>query len=568
MVLFHRDAWMNGKHCRQALDLKMTLSNSNWSERYPCNSTYATHLDHWYCPVKMENVFAINRGGATLRKLDERTITVLSEPERSVFPITRAELPQFAKMSALMFLFIYVFTTVRDTKDTLIVSHCGAEAIPFLKLYGVMPCAMVFIVGYSRLSNFLESKSALFYCTLIPFFAFYAAFAFILYPMRGALHSLPTGSQEKGLGAITGVGGAAVSLLRYWTFSLYFIVSELWASAGVPLLFWQCANEVTTLTEAKRFYPLFAVFGNLGPIASGIIMSAVVSRQKNSSDVDFGGTLKALAAIKTLVCIGICFLYHSINITASKRANTVSIDKKSTISGKKPSLGQSLRELANKKELRSMATMVICYNVCVELTEVVWKGLLRTAYTNPSTYMTFMAGFSKTVGISAFVLQLFASHIIRELGWKRSAMLTPIWMGILAIPFLGSVAAGTARVQLATAVAIGTIQNIVSKITKYSLFDPCKEMAYIPLGSEAKLKGKAAVDVVGARMGRSIGSAAQQFMVFVAGGTILKCAPALGFMYVFFVALWIAAVIRLDELFVQEWDGEEHHLTSSSAKMK
>jgi ATP/ADP translocase len=32
------------------------------------------------------------------------------------------------------------------------------------------------------------------------------------------------------------------------------------------------------------------------------------------------------------------------------------------------------------------------------------------------------------------------------------------------------------------AVMVGAAQNIISKGAKYSLFDPCKEMAYIPLG--------------------------------------------------------------------------------------
>ena len=157
----------------------------------------------------------------------------------SKFPITSSELPHFLSMSFLMFLFIYVFTTVRDTKDTLVVSNCGAEAIPFLKLYGVMPCAALFIVGYSKLSNSV-GKQALFYATLVPFFVFYWVFAFVLFPRRDMIHFPLANSQAAGEAA--GAASAAMNLLRYWSFSLYFIVSELWASAGVPLLFWQVSR--------------------------------------------------------------------------------------------------------------------------------------------------------------------------------------------------------------------------------------------------------------------------------------------------------------------------------------
>ena len=157
----------------------------------------------------------------------------------SKFPIARSELPHFFSMSFMMFLFIYVFTTVRDTKDTLVVSNCGAEAIPFLKLYAVMPCATAFIVIYSKLSNALDKRS-LFYVTLIPFFIFYGVFAFVLFPNRDVIH-FPT-LAERIMGGDGGVTSAAINLIRYWSFSLYFIVSELWASAGVPLLFWQVSE--------------------------------------------------------------------------------------------------------------------------------------------------------------------------------------------------------------------------------------------------------------------------------------------------------------------------------------
>lgn len=149
-------------------------------------------------------------------------------------PILPTERSTFLALSTMMFLFIYVFTTVRDTKDALVVSHCGAESIPYLKLYGVLPCALVFIVAYSKASNLL-GKEALFYVTLVPFFVFYSLFAFVLYPNRDSIHFPKLG----GVDTVADAAPGPLSLIRYWSFSLYFIVSELWASAGVPLLFWQ-----------------------------------------------------------------------------------------------------------------------------------------------------------------------------------------------------------------------------------------------------------------------------------------------------------------------------------------
>jgi len=40
---------------------------------------------------------------------------------------------------------------------------------------------------------------------------------------------------------------------------------------------------------------------------------------------------------------------------------------------------------------------------------------------------------------------------------------------------------------LLAAVYVGALQNIFNKSAKYSLFDPCKEMAYIPLDEDTKV---------------------------------------------------------------------------------
>ena len=74
---------------------------------------------------------------------------------------------------------------------------------------------------------------------------------------------------------------------------------------------------------------------------------------------------------------------------------------------------------------------------------------------------------------------------------------------------------GTTPLMLS--VIVGAAQNILSKSSKYSLFDPCKEMAYIPLDKESKTKGKAAIDVVGNPLGKSGGALIQQFLIFGCG---------------------------------------------------
>ena len=62
--------------------------------------------------------------------------------------------------------------------------------------------------------------------------------------------------------------------------------------------------------------------------------------------------------------------------------------------------------------------------------------------------------------------------------------------------------------------------QIFGKGAKFSMFKPAEEMVYIGLDEESRTKGKAAIDVVGAQSGKSLGSVLQQALLLATGGAL------------------------------------------------
>jgi AAA family ATP:ADP antiporter len=74
-----------------------------------------------------------------------------------------------------------------------------------------------------------------------------------------------------------------------------------------------------------------------------------------------------------------------------------------------------------------------------------------------------------------------------------------------------------------------------------------QEMCYIPLDQESKIKGKAAVDVVGGRLGKSGGAFMQQFFLLVTGASLVDISPYLAVVVIAIVLLWFTANRKLHQ---------------------
>ena len=217
--------------------------------------------------------------------------------------------------------------------------------------------------------------------------------------------------------------------------------------------------------------------------------------------------------------------------------------------------------LSKSKYLLSIAMLVLCYGVGINLIEVVYKSQIKLQFPHENDLCAFTGKVSIFTGGVTFIMVSLSANILRFMGWIAAAMITPVLLYLTGAIFFGFVlfdetlASFLSFTPLWIAVVVGAAQNILSKSMKYSLFDPTKEMAYIPLDLESKVKGKAAIDVVGARLGKSLGGIVLQVLFLF--GSILQNLPILFFTVSVIIGLWILSVLSLNRQYTSKLEPEE-----------
>mmetsp|Transcript_29640 Transcript_29640/g.43938 ORF Transcript_29640/g.43938 Transcript_29640/m.43938 type:complete len:680 (+) Transcript_29640:38-2077(+) len=540
---------------------RMMTSNDDCGRSSNSKTDHGRHDDNGASVSKIRNLCLLKGGSQETTPVDSTPASAVAVVEnkddaasaskfrQAVFPIYgKHEVSKFLLLGSMKFFIVVVLVLTRDTKDTLVVTQCGAEAIAFLKIYGVLPAATAFIALYSKMASVLDSKH-LFYTTCVPFFLFFLLFGTVIYPNASKLEPT-TATVQSLLGASQGGTAVVAKILTHWTSALFYVVAEIYSSVSIGVLFWQFANDVISVTQAKRFYPLFAQMSGFAPILAGQYVVRYASRAEN-----MGSSLHRLTFLISLSGVMICTLYHFatayIERTESSVVDGDELDKQKT-KKKKPKLSmmESAKFLASSQYLRLIATLVLGYGLTINFTEIMWKSMVKKQYPEALDYQRFMGNFSSCLGISTCIVIFLGVHVIRVLGWKAGALATPGLMSVLALPFFACILMGLednpGRLRLA--VILGTVQSLLSKTGKYAMFDPTTQMAYIPLDQESKVKGKAAIDVLGSRIGKSGGSLIQQGLVFMFGN-IISAAPVVVVIFYSVLFSWMASASQLSRLF-------------------
>ena len=483
-------------------------------------------------------------------------------PLRTFFwPVHRYELKKLIPMLLIFFLLSFDYNILRCLKDTLIITaeHSGAEVIPFIKVWVMFPTSVLMTFIFIRLSNRF-SRETVFYVMLSLFLLYFFVFTFFIYPIRDSLHQDTTAEMLQTL-LPAGCKGF-IAMYRYWIFTSFYVMSELWGNIVLFLLFWGFANQITKIDEAKRFYGLFGVGTNFSGIAAGHVSILIASFSFASEAIDADPWQTSLTQLTTLVLIAgllAMALFYYINRVTMRDPRLIPQDSELKKTEKaKLSMRENIKYLFTSKYIICLTIIVIAYNIIINLVEILWKQEVRELNPNPLAYNTYMNEVTIITGILATITSLFISgNSIRKFGWTFTAMITPTVLlitslGFFSFFFLKEYPEITRNffnfAPLTLVVFFGSMQNCMSRAAKYTVFDATKEMAFVPLPPADKIKGKAAIDGICNRLGKSGGSVIYQALL-LACSTITACVPYVAAILFAIIAIWIISVQSLGRKF-------------------
>lgn len=504
-----------------------------------------------------------------LSKMESDNVTQFGKWRSRLWPIHSYELKKIIPLLLLKFFISLVYSVLTTMKDTLVVtaSHSGAEVIPVLKGWVVLPIAILATIIYSKLSNKIK-PSTLFYGLVTFFLCVVAIYGFVLYPNMEALS--PHASADWLTEAIGEKYSHWIAIYRNWIHTVFFVTAELWATLIIFLMFWGFANSITRVGEAKRTYTLFIAAGDIGALLTGPL---VIHYCQKYAGLPFTMTLQVLVTYVLLFGLAILGIYWWMQkyVLTDKRFYDPAVMGRGLKKKTKLSLTQSIKHIASSKYLLSIAMLVVGCALTINMVEVTWKANLKLLHPDPSHYQVFMGNVTSSVGLFALItVLLFGGSSLRVFGWKFSALITPVIIGGTGLIFfslslfreyLGPLSGLLGMTPLVLIVLFGAFQNVASKVVKYSFFDSTKEMVYIPLDQESKTKGKAAIDVVGSRFGKSGSSWIQIGLIEMVGtGSVLTITPFLLPIIAGAIISWMFAVRYLSK----EFTAQDQSLSLSS----
>ncbi|KAI5164525.1 ATP:ADP antiporter, AAA family [Nematocida ausubeli] len=497
------------------------------------------------------------------------------------FRVLKVEYPKFFCLGVLGFITSFIYSTLRDAKDTLIIGKMLPTSIQYLKSSAVL----LFTIMFGFMFQYLMSKGVKMRTIMlgahIGFGIYFVVYSVVIFSIAEKIEPYKflvadmfrdAKMHTRGLQFLEGL----FYMINFWTCSLFYVSAEMWGSFVLSLLFFGCVNELCLLKQALRFYPLFLIFANVALTLSGV-MGLCVSLLNKTSKENIIIFYRYFLILLGILC-GVSFfiykylmdkiipypIYIASNPTYTKKTKT----KVGMVAGIVAAFSNPI--------ILALSLSVLSYGVVTNLTE--GAGNMAIAdYAEiqemPKESMTMITKAIQqvVVGIvTGIVLMSPMKSFIQKKGWLSLGLVSPIlsligstiffgciWINSKMVSTdknlltrfaksIGSIMPWTLKGAKLVELVISMIVVMTIKIMKYAAFDICKEAVGVKIPKEHRSRFKGIYDGVFGKLGKSFASITQIVLLSIFNTSDIRKSVAVTFTTTVLVSsIWLYATVYL-----------------------
>ncbi|KAF7698642.1 ADP,ATP carrier protein 1 [Cucumispora dikerogammari] len=475
----------------------------------------------------------------------ERLAEDQSRRTYTFFPIAKPEYGKFFRFIGLIFCISLVYSSTREMKEYYIIEKMNPSIIAYIKLLLVTPTIVVVSIGVAVLLKHFELRSV-FKAFILFFIAFFVVFGLILLPNRKSFEisqfaSIDAASDNRfqffGLLPLYSL----FSMFCYYISTLFFILSEIYATTLFGFLLFAYFNSYTTIKQFKRFIPLILISANVGLFFSGLLFGLIISFKKKMNYVTKGYVDSTLYCGYAVVLLTAYFITRGLDKHIDNplfEAPVIARRRRAELS-----TTETIKLLFSAKLVLGLSVIVLFYNIMVNLTEADYKASVK-AYSEfysldesgGDAQLKYQQVAQIVTALSVIVLLLSPlKRSVDILGWTFVGLITPIIMTVGAITVVSLFlinysfrneppngwfysllrtilpaknpeedAFSRGFMNFSLWVACLTIAQF--KTLKYAFFDVAKETLSMRIDPENRAKYKSVYDGMCGKVGKSISS--------------------------------------------------------------
>ncbi len=395
------------------------------------------------------------------------------------------EFPRIMAMMGLFFLVVCAVGILRPIKNALALDGLGDT--DFYKVYLVSAAVVFFVWPYNRLSDRISWR------WLIPSVALFFALHLLLFRIF---------YQD---------GSAAFGMLFYGWYDLF--------AAALVTQFFMATQLFFNARDAKRAYPLVIAGGAIGATLGGAITGFFAQR------VGTPNLLLVAAGLIAAFAAGLPFVWAGDRAVDVGRASKPKAELQA---------GELVRIFRNP-QVRLIAVSVLITILVKQLVDYEFNTLTKEVFSSRDAMSAFQGKFNAATQWLPLVVLAGLRPLLRRWGVGVAVFLLPVAM-------LAS--------NVALAISFGLAAAVAAKgsdaALRYSAERTGREILYVPVPDDIKLKAKTYIDVA---VEKGVGKVASALLIM--GLLAVMSYRDLPFVAVGLAGLWLAVAVAIRREYVR-----------------